>query len=84
MISVSEARERLIQKASTDSAFRTRLVGDPRKTVEEEFGITLPEGFSLNVHEQSSTEAHVVLPPNSKLGEEDLRLVAGAGGCWPR
>lgn len=82
MISVSEARERLIEKASTDDAFRARLVGDPRKTVEEEFGVTLPEGFSIDVHEQSSTKAHLVLPPTPKLDEKDLSLVAGGGGCW--
>ncbi len=82
MISVSEARERLIEKASTDDAFRTRLVNDPGKTVEEEFGVTLPDGFSIKVHEQSSTEAHLVLPPAAKLEEKDLSLVAGGGGCW--
>lgn len=82
MIPVNEARERLVEKASTDNGFRTRLLDDPKKTVEAEFGVTLPEGFSLHVHEQSSTQAHLVLPPDSKLGEEDLRKVAGAGGCW--
>ncbi len=84
MIPVNEARERLVEKALTDNVFRTRLLDDPKKTVEEEFGVTLPEGFSLYVHEQNSTEAHLVLPPDPKLGEEDLRLVAGGGGCWPR
>ncbi len=79
MIPISEARERLTEKASTDNEFRSRLLNDPQKTVEEEFGVTVPEGFAIKVHEQSTTEAHLVLPPDPKLGESDLHLVAGSG-----
>lgn len=84
MVTASEATERLIEKASNDSTFRDQLIADPGKTVEEEFGITLPDGFSIEVHEQSAKAAHLVLPPSGRLGEEDLAAVAGAGGCWPR
>ena len=80
MITASEAGERLIQKASNDSEFRSRLLENPRSTVEAEFGVTLPENFTIRVHEQSATEAHLVLPPDAKLSEEDLKLISG-GGC---
>ncbi len=88
MVSMKEARDRLIEKASSDDAFRTLLINDPRKAVEEEFGVTLPDSFSVTVHEQSPTEAHLVLPPAVKLEERDLKLVSGglpwcsSGGCW--
>ena len=80
MITASEAQERLIQKASTDSGFRSRLLENPRSTIEEEFGVILPETFTIRVHEQSATEAHLVLPPDSRLSEADLELISG-GGC---
>ncbi len=83
MINANEARERLVEKAATNSEFRELLVRDPNKAVEDEFGITVPKGFSIKVHEQSSTEAHLVLPPVSRLEDEDLRTIAGSGGaCW--
>ena len=82
MITASQIREQLIEKATNDAEFRTRLVDDPRATVEAEFGVTLPEGFSFEVHEASATEAHLVLPPVAKLTEADLQGVAAAGaGC---
>lgn len=84
MVTASEARERLIEKASSDSTFRDRLIAEPAQTVQEEFGITLPDGFSIKVHEQSAKVAHLVLPPSGQLGEDDLAAVAGGGGCWPR
>jgi len=81
MITASQMRERLIEKATNDGEFRKRLVGDPRTTIEKEFGVTFPESFSVTVHEESSTRAHLVLPPDSRLDEADLKGVAAAGGC---
>ena len=82
MLTASEAERLLIEKASNDSEFRTRLLDNPRNTIEEEFGVTLPEGFSVRVHEQSATETHLVLPPDPRLSIDDLQLVAGGGaGC---
>lgn len=84
MATASEAQRQLIEKAENDSEFRELLIADPTKAVEEEFGVKLPEGFSIQVHEQASNVAHIVLPPPSRLGEEDLRSVAGGieGLCW--
>lgn len=81
MITASQMRERLIEKATNDGEFRKRLVDDPRTTVEREFGVSFPENFSVEVHEESATEAHLVLPPHGRLDEADLKGVAAAGGC---
>lgn len=83
MATAGEARKQLVEKAANDSEFRERLISDPAKTVEDELGVKLPEGFSIQVHEQTSKVAHLVLPPSSKLDEMDLSSVAAAGGCWP-
>ena len=37
----------------------------------------MPESLSVEIHEESSGTAHLVLPPDSKLSRNDLRAVAG-------
>ena len=74
-----ELQTRIANKAEEDSAFRDRLIADPKRTVEQELGVTMPSGFTLQVHEVTDMTTHVVLPPDSRLSKEDLELVAGAG-----
>ena len=81
MLTANEAEKQLTEKAQNNSEFRTRLLDSPRKTIEEEFGVTLREGFSIQVHEQSPTETHLVPPPDPRLSIEDLKLVSSGGGC---
>ena len=80
METVSEMREKIVVKAITDADFPARLLSDPKGTVGQELSVTIPESISIDVHEESATSAHLVLPPNSKLSEEDLKAVAG--GWW--
>ena len=42
----------------------------------------MPASLSIGVHEESSTTAHLVLPPDSKLSESDLQAVAGGELTW--
>ena len=80
METASEMREKIVVKAITDADFRARLLSDPKGTVGQELGVTIPESLSIDVHEESATSAHLVLPPDSKLSEEDLKAVSG--GWW--
>ena len=77
METASEMRMKIVGKATGDADFRARLVGDPKGTVEQELGVTVPASLSIKVHEESNTTAHLVLPPDSKLGAADLEAVAG-------
>ena len=74
---VDELRGHLMEKATADEAFRARLLSDPKAAIEEELGVTIPASLSIKVHEESGTTAHLVLPPDNKLSEGDLRAVAG-------
>ncbi|MDE0345144.1 MAG: NHLP leader peptide family RiPP precursor [Boseongicola sp.] len=75
-----EMEDMIKVKADEDEAFRGRLLEDPREAIKEATGLTVPEGFSINVHEESATEFHLVLPPaGSRLSDEELR---GAAGGW--
>ena len=76
MKTVGELREHLIDKATSDEAFRARLISDPKATVEEELGLTIPAGFDIVVHEDVADTSHLVLPPTAKLGDADLQQAA--------
>lgn len=74
-------RERL----AADPAFRDALLADPRGTVSALVGVDLPDLVTVEVHEESLTSVHLVLPPSptrDALSDDDLELVAGGGVCW--
>ncbi len=73
----NEMRTKIVDKAAGDAEFRARLLGDPKGALERELGVTIPASLSIEVHEESGETAHLVLPPDSKLSESDLRTVAG-------
>ena len=75
-----EMRMKVVGKAAGDADFRARLLGDPKGAIEQELGVTIPASLSVEVHEESGTAAHLVLPPDSRLSESDLQAVAGGLG----
>ena len=81
MESVKEMRESLVGKANADADFRAQLLNDPKAAIKQELGFNIPSSVAIEVHEESDTTAHLVLPPASKLGERDLQAVAG-GITW--
>ncbi len=66
----------IVGKASEDADFRAWLRSDPKGAIEQELGVTIPAWLSIEVHEESGTTAHLVLPPDSRLSESDLQTVA--------
>ncbi len=65
------ATEFLVSKAGSDGEFRQRLLAKPKETIEREFGVTLAASHEVRVHEDTDTLTHVVLPPRSRLSEEE-------------
>ena len=61
----------LIAKAGSDGPFRQRLLAKPKETIETELGLTISDGHEIRVHEMTDTVTHVVLPPPSRLSEEE-------------
>ena len=78
----NEMRMKIVDKATGDADFRTRLLSDPKGAIGQELGVTIPASLSVEVHEESDATAHLVLPPDSKLSDGDLQAVAG--GFLPR
>ena len=81
IVTATELRERLVRKAAADEEFRARLLADPTRVVEKELGLTIPDGFSIQVHEERAGTSHLVLPPPAWLAEEDLEEAAGGLTC---
>ncbi len=73
---------KIIALAAKDSAFRKRLTADPQGTLEKEFGLKLPPGVKLHVHEEGDNVRHLVLPkaPSKQVELSDDQLEAAAGG----
>ena len=81
MKTAREMQSRIIARATEDEAFRAKLLADPKRAIEEELDLAVPEGFTVEVHEESGTTAHLVLPPPARLSEGELAAVAG-GDFW--
>ena len=77
MQSEAEVRAHIAMKAADDDDFRARLVAEPRATLEAETGLRFPDDYQLHVHEESATDAHLVLPPKPELSREQLDRIAG-------
>ena len=75
----SEVEGQVLARASEDEAFRVLLLADPRKAVSDAVGVSIPDGFTLTVHEEDSTSLHLVLPPSDRLSSRELATVAGGG-----
>ena len=80
----NDMRERLIAKAAEDEAFRARLIADPKAAIQEGLDVAVPDGFTVEVHQESADTGHLVLPPLAGLGEGDLQQAAGGHhvGTW--
>ena len=52
----------LIEKALKDANFHKALLANPKSTIENEFGVTLPDSLQISVHEEQPNHLHVVLP----------------------
>ena len=82
-LTMSEMKAQIMARATEDGEFRTKLLADPKPVISAELGVFIPENFTIQVHEDSSAAAHMVLPLSDHLTEEELEQVAGGWGNDP-
>jgi len=69
-------QEWLMAIAMNNDAFRQRLLHDPREALADELGLSLPQGVTMQVHEDTPTTIHLVLPLKPQRGEPGERSEA--------
>jgi hypothetical protein len=63
-------------RAASDAGLKARLLADPRATLTEETGLTIPEDWELVASEAADGTVRVELT-NKDIPEEYLQLVSG-------
>lgn len=80
---MSEMKALIIKRATEDGEFRAKLLADPKPVISAELGVPIPERFTIQVHEDDATSAHVVLPLSDHLTDEELaEVAAGVDVNW--
>ena len=83
MKSGDEMLRQIVEKSALDADFRQQLLADPKTTIGDELGITIPDSMNIVVHESDMQTVHLALPPNPHITEEQLEAVsAGLCCCW--
>ena len=77
------AYDRVVARAWSDPAYKTRLMKDPH-TVLEEAGLSVAPDVKINVVENSDKVLNIVLPPPIEEGEfsdGELEKIAAGAAC---
>ena len=76
--------ENVLARAAEDLEFRQRLLTEPRRAIEDAFGVAIPADFRLKfVERDADVDALIVLPDlrrasdDDVLSEDELEQVAG-------
>ncbi len=78
MQTAADIEAKIRDKVDQDESFRERLLQDPRSAIKEVTGLTVPETFNLHVHEETSKDFHLVVPPKGgRLSDEELQQASG-------
>ena len=80
---MNEMKTQIMKRATEDGDFRAKLLADPKPVISAELGVSIPEPFTIQVHEDDATSAHVVLPMSDHLTDEELaEIAAGVDVDW--
>lgn len=63
-MSLDTLKVKIIQKAWKDPEFKARLLAEPKKALQESFGIAVPEDIKLLAVEETPSNYYLVIPPN--------------------
>jgi len=75
-----ELNEQIAKRASEKEEFRVALLSDPKKALENEFGVVIPEGLQIEVHMETKNTLHLIVPERDTLALSDDQLDQVAGG----
>ena len=68
--------KQILIRAMKDEGFREALLANPKTLIEQGLGVTLPQEVTIQVHEETPTTIHLVLPPREpsawEMSDADL------------
>lgn len=83
MRSGDQMLQQIVEKSAVDEQFRQALLANPKATISNELGITIPDSMNIKVHESDMQTVHLALPPDPNITEEQLEAIsAGLCCCW--
>ena len=83
MRSGQDMLQQIVDRSGLDANFRQQLLSDPKTTICQELGVTMPESMTIKVHESDMQTVHLALPPDPNITEEQLEAIsAGLCCCW--
>ena len=83
MRSGDDMMQQIVERSALDADFRQQLIADPKATISQELGISMPESMTIKIHESDMQTVHVALPPDPNISEEQLEAIsAGLCCCW--
>lgn len=83
MRSGDQMLQQIVEKSAVDEQFRQALLANPKATISNELGITIPDSMTIKVHESDMQTVHLALPPDPNITEEQLEAIsAGLCCCW--
>ncbi|HXZ05649.1 MAG TPA: NHLP leader peptide family RiPP precursor [Ktedonobacteraceae bacterium] len=80
---INALQPQIVAKAMKDEAFRQYLLQDPKLALKRELGLIVPVGVTVQIHEETATTLHLVLPMKTltdqlqELSDEELKEIAG-------
>ncbi len=78
-----EMLRQIVDKSAMNADFRQQLLADPKTTICQELGVTMPETMTVEIHESDMQTVHIALPPDPNITEEQLEAIsAGLCCCW--
>lgn len=66
-----ELNEQVAKRASEKEEFRVALLSDPKKALENEFGVEIPADLQIEVHLETKNTLHLIVPEKEKEKEKD-------------
>jgi hypothetical protein len=78
-----DLEDKIVARAWADEGFRQRLKSDPRATVAEETGISVPASVQIEVVEETPEKAYLVIPMDRvAVSDEELDMASGGNSPW--